>query len=156
MTIIAYKDGILAADGGMWNEGHEVATPFPKITRGSDGSLWAIAGKVHNAWFLRDWVERGMDHDQPPPFDHNDRDDYPNVIWVKPDGSMWAAHGEWRFAFLGRRGSDAAEGCWGEGNASAFCEGAMAAGLSAAEAVALTIRQHVWASGAVQVERAGG
>ena len=159
MTIIAFKSGVMAADSGMWNHGRVIKCGFPKITRGADESLWFMAGKAFNVFYLREWVLAGMDHGSPPVFmkDPDETDDYiSSVGWAKPDGSLWIAlSGIWRFSCLGLPGTDAAQGCWGEGNAATFCEGAMAAGLSAPEAVALTIRSHTWAHGDVQVERIG-
>lgn len=155
LTIIAYKDGILAADSGVWNANHVTHVPFPKITRGADGSLWAMAGKMSDAWSLRVWVLAGMDHDNPPIFDTDKDNDHPNLFMVKPDGGLWMLRAPWRFVFGGAQDQPAAQGCWGENDASTFCEGAMAAGLSAPDAVALTIRHHTYAHGEVQVEHAG-
>ena len=146
MTVIAYKNREMAADTGMWNGSREVPSPFPKITRGKDGSLWALTGKAHDSWFLREWVLAGMDADKPPAFEGKN-DDTPSVMLVKPDGTLWSAHGSWRFT------PSAGQGCWGYDDASHFCEGAMEAGLSAGEAVALTIKHHIYAGGEVHVER---
>jgi hypothetical protein len=148
MTIIAYKNSEMASDGGMWNGGREVPCPFPKITRGKDGSLWALTGKACDSWFLREWVLAGMDASVPPVFEGKD-DDTPSVILAKPDGTLWSARGSLRFCPTANRG------CWGAEDAAHFCEGAMEAGLAAGEAVALTIKHHLYAAGDVQLERVG-
>jgi hypothetical protein len=140
MTIIAYKNREMAADSSMW------PAPFPKITRGSDGSLWALTGKALDSWLLREWVLDGMDFTAPPTFEGKD-DDTPSIILAKPDGSLWSARGSWRFM------PTATQGCWGADDASNFCERAMEAGLSAGEAVSLTILHHDSAGGIAQVER---
>ena len=146
MTIIAYKDGVLAADSGTWSDGRCQRCAFPKITRGPDGSLWALTGKEADAWFLREWVLAGADEAKPPTFLEKG-DDAPCVILVRPDDRLWSIKFEWRATLTVQRG------CWGEPSAAHFCEGAMEAGLSAPEAVELTTRHHTYAMAPVQVER---
>lgn len=146
LTIIAYKDGEMAADCGMWNGTREVRVPFPKITRAADGSLWAASGKAQDAWFLREWVIAGADMGNLPEFIGKD-DERPSVIMAKSDGSLWSCQGELRLAPC------APVGCWGAGDASHFCEGALEAGLSAGDAVRLTIQHHLYAGIDVQIER---
>lgn len=148
MTIIAYKDNVMASDRGMWNGSREAPCSFPKITRGSDGSLWALTGKACDSWFLREWVLAGMDQEHPPEFE-GEGEDAASVILAKSDGSLWSSKGKWRFS------PTAKSGCWGISDASHFCEGAMEAGMSAPDAVALTIRHHLYAAGSPQIERVG-
>jgi hypothetical protein len=146
MTIIAYKSGEMAADSGMWNGGRVTIVPFPKITTAHDGSLWALTGKANDSWLLRTWILSGMPKDKLPDF-IGKGDDEPHIIQAKTDGTLWSSRGNLRFC------PTAEQGCWGEGDAAHFCEGAMEAGLSAGEAVSLTIKHHCYAHGEVQIER---
>ena len=148
MTIIAFKDGIMAADSVCWSGGRAQPVPFPKITRAPDGSLVALAGKLHDSWLLRKWVLAGMP-DEKPAFTGVGEDE-PYILMAKPDGSLWFSKANLDFA------PEPQPSCMGAGNASTFCEGAMEAGLSAYDAVKLTIRHHDGAGGEAQVERVCG
>lgn len=145
MTIVAYDGREMAADSGCWSGGREQTVPFPKITRAPDGSLLAASGKLADSWHTRQWTLAGMPSDAKPTFEGTG-DDEPYIIMVKPDGSCWFAKGSLSFT------PEPYPVCTGEGNASHFCEGAMAAGKSASEAIALTIKNHQSAAGPVQIE----
>lgn len=149
MTIIAYKDGVMAADSGCWSSGREQIVPFPKITRAPDGSLLGLAGKLHDSWLLRQWVLAGMPQDAKPEFKgrREPTDDEPYILMAKPDGSLWFATGDLVFA------PDPQPSATGAGPACNFCEGAMEAGMTAGDAVALAIRHFEGAGGTVQIEK---
>ena len=145
MTIIAFKSGVMAADGACWSNGLIQTVPFPKITRAPDGSLLGMAGKLHDSYLLSQWVRAGMPHDAKPEFRGKD-DDAPHILMAKPDGSLWFSLGDLVFS------PEPQPCCVGEGHASMFCEGCMEGGMSAADAVSATIRRHDSAGEPLQVE----
>lgn len=149
MTVIVYDGRELAADSGAWSSVSQQKVPFPKITRAPDGSLVAMAGKLSDAWWLREWVLSGMSPGTPPEFQGKD-DEAPYIALVKPDGTMWFAKGNVRFSPMPFPAAVGAE------TPCAFCEGAMAAGASAGEAVALAAVNCEAVLGPVQIERLVG
>ena len=145
MTVIACKDGVMAADSACWSNGLIQPVPRLKIIRTNDGALIAMAGKLHDSYLLRLWVEAGMPDTAKPAFRGKD-DDEPHILLAEPDGTLWFSTGDLVFA------PEPQPVCIGEAYAAQFCEGAMEAGFSAPEAVAATIKRHDSAAGSVQVE----
>jgi hypothetical protein len=144
MTVIAYKDGIMVADSGTWSEGIVYEVPFPKLTRSPSGCVLGLAGKLSDAWLLRQWVLGDMPKDHKPEFSGKDQEE-PAVLMARPDGSLWRSGGALRFC------PEPLPSCAGEITAASFVEGAMAAGASAEEAVRLAIQHNCWAAGTPQV-----
>jgi hypothetical protein len=144
MTIIAYKDGIMAADSACWSDGYTQEVPYPKLTRSPGGSVVGMAGHLGDAWLLREWVLAGMPEDRKPDFGGTE-EEQPDVMMAKGDGTLWFARGALRFSPVPQ------PKCIGGRAAANFVEGAIAAGASAEEAVRLAIQYHQWAGGSVQV-----
>lgn len=135
----------MVADGGDWNGGIVRQVAFPKITRAPDGSLWGATGSAGDCYLLREWVLAGCDMKAKPFFVGKD-DEQIGIVMAKPDGSLWGGA-----ASLALRPCPA-PAAYGAPSASCFCEGAMQAGLSASEAMRLTIENCEWAFGEMQVE----
>lgn len=140
MTVIACKDGWLAADtaswtGGIWVDGAE------KIRRLRDGSLAGCAGWKPEIEAALEWYLAEADPKERPAAP-SDKDAQPDILILKPDCSIWyiADHCRlWRSDFgIGTAGSH-----------HEFLYGAMLAGLGAKEAVALAIEHCQYARGKV-------
>ena len=58
LTVIAYRDGIMAADSGSFS-GCCVFPYARKLARGPDGTLYGIAGRLSEASFFLAWVDGG-------------------------------------------------------------------------------------------------
>lgn len=145
MTVIAYKDGVMAADSCSFRNGRRYAS-FPKIVRASDGSLAGVSGEMGNANAFKDWFLAG-ENGQSPKMEGGNDSDFGAVI-VRPDGAVWTTYGDGRLI----QSADPLE-AMGENVAAGFCEAAMLAGLSAEDAVRLTVEHCIYAAGDVQVER---
>lgn len=128
MTVIACKDGLMAADSGVWHG--EVWMPCKtKLRRLPDGSIVGAAGwkPVFEEWIS--WYEAGADPGKQPPAPKDDND--LDVIILNPDRTIWNMgfgklwRNEWPIAAAGSH--------------SEFVLGALLAGMSAPDAVALAI-----------------
>lgn len=146
MTVIAFKDGVMCADTHWFTSGQHGPVPSPKIVRAPDGSLWGMAGKLSDGWLLRQWVEAGADCAKPPKF-RGLGDEEPHILVARPDGTLWFCRGDMVLT------PELPVSVTGETTATTFCEGAMHGGLSAEDAVRLTIKHCIWVGGDVQVER---
>lgn len=144
MTVIAYKAGYMAADTCSFSGGIRYRAMHPKISKGTLG-LFGAAGRGSDCVLAHEWFLRGMQEVARPQFSE-DKDEPLAVIWVRPNGTVW--WGDHRLSW-----SQVPEpSVIGTGDAATFTEGAMHAGLSAADAVALAIKHCVWVGGGVQVE----
>ena len=143
MTIIAVKDGIMAADSFMFSGGVGFPSASPKITRGSLG-LIGMAGGTNDCWAVSQWWRRGCTDASPTLLKG---DDGIVGLILKLDGSVWY------FDDRLRPHPSIGPAAVGNNDAATFCEGALFAGLSAEEAVRLTIKHCAYAGGDVQVER---
>lgn len=141
MTIVAYKDGVMAADTAFWCgpviEGHAT-----KIRRLKNGALVGCSGDgTIYQWFF-DWIENhGAKSDREKP----DAGGFGALV-VTPDGEV-IRYGE-NCLPITLTGPFFAMGA-----GATFAMGAMAAGASAEEAVRLTIENTDTAAGNIQVER---
>lgn len=142
MTCIAYRDGLLAADSGVFHGDYCFVASARKVFRLGDGSLYAGSGLAALTAEVRDWLEAGMPAGaRPEP--EKDVTDF-GALWLRRDG-LWRINGDMRphrddvpFA--------------AEGSHTGFLCGAMAAGASAEEAVRLACRYGAWAREPVVVE----
>jgi ATP-dependent protease HslVU (ClpYQ) peptidase subunit len=143
MTTIAYRDGILAADGRV-SDGHLIITDTcKKISRLSDGSLFALAGDDVQELRLIEWLEDGEDGLPPQGKDFT-------AILVDTDGLLHT------FAGVGDRfvpWYDTAFAAFGSGADIAY--GAMEMGASAESAVRCAMRRNTTTGGEVQIEVPG-
>lgn len=142
MTVIAVKDGIMAADTQSWN-GNLKISQASKLLRCDIGICgftgWRPVIETAQAWLKRGgpW---GSDHQRPAAV--ADATDLQGVI-LRPDG-IWNL----TYKFDVYR-TDAVIDCCGAH--SEFLFGAMLAGASAEEAVRLAIRHCELAGGEVEV-----
>ena len=145
MTVIAYKNGVMAADSMACRDGRRLPVMRPKITRGKLGLLGG-SGRSDDLLHAANWFINGMYPDRHPNFS-DDKEDNLDLLWAKNDGSLWWA--DKRLLFVPRTDIYAI----GETTAAHFVEGAMFAGMEAAEAVGLAIEHCIWIGGIVQSER---
>lgn len=143
MTIIAYRDGVMAADSAIWSGGSIIAGHMRKIVRHPDGSLAAATGEASLlAWFL-ERIETGEILQSPP---KDETQEGFNGLLVRPNGDVYRCgvnmllypiNGPWQAV----------------GGPTAFLSGALAAGATAEEAVHLALKFTDGGGGDVQVER---
>lgn len=142
MTIIAYRDGILAADTAAWR-GDYISGFVRKTCRLLDGGLAAAAGASSiTEWFLAR-MEQARDLSSPP----TDPDDHGfGFLVIRPNGDVF--HGDLNMLMVPVKAD------WHVlGRSSGFTAGALAAGASAEDAVRLTLEWTDAGRGPVQVER---
>lgn len=154
MTIIAVKNGIMAADS-LCLRSH---TRIPmtegdkKIVRAPDGSLVGSCGSAVDCYALNQWAIAGMDFKAPPRFSYAapDHEDAVDWMWLKTDGSVWRGDACLNLHPVPSSSSLGAYPAW------AFADSAMYLGLSAEAAVRHAMRYCERIGGEVQVERVSG
>mgnify|MGYP001595236702 CR=1 FL=1 len=146
MTVIAVKDGIMAADTASWHSNVDRGARVSKIVHLPDGSLFGAAGWLPVIEQAREWLADGADPEKRPA--KAEADDLSGCL-MRPDGSLWSV--SFRFDIYPEPAGIDAQGAHNE-----FLYGAMLAGASAEEAVRLAIRHCTHAGGEVQVERLDG
>ena len=141
MTVIACRDGIMAADSGVY-QGDLHFGVTQKIRRLVDGSLVAACGSRPLIQEFHRWIMGGGGVDKPDAVE-------PEMfggLWLKCDGTIWRiTH---KFEVYDDPCAFAAEGM----NAN-FMLGAMAHGASAEQAVRLALKYSDGAWGDCQVEK---
>lgn len=137
MTTIAV-DGKSVAGDGMVTSGTTVCnTDFCKVHRLSDGRIAGIAGSAFNVIPFVEWLENGGDCPElSEGFD---------ALVLHPDGKCWAYNEKGRFI------PEPAPTAVGSGREIAI--GAMLAGASAREAVAIAATRDNGTGGAIVEER---
>ncbi len=141
MTVIVYKDGVMAADTGCFQESTIISTRETKIKRAPDGTLFACAGGVDDIERFAVWAMEGFN-----PSDRPSKTENFGALTVTPTGEI-VQYGPSFYAYR-PSGDWAVEGC-----ESAFLTAALLCGKTAAEAVQLAINHTVWAAGTVQEVR---
>ena len=144
MTVITYRDGVLASDSGAFM-GEAIVGAVVKIGRTRRGSLFGVAGDAGKNSLVRAFVE-ALEAGENPWASADDWGEAVSLI-VLPSG---------RFAVVCRenpifepiRAPFAAIGA-----AQEMAFGAMAAGADAAQAVRICIRHHTGAVGPIQTRR---
>ncbi len=140
MTVIVYRDGVMAADTGCFSGSVIVGTDEEKIIRLKDGSLLACAGSKDDIWQFRDWAEIGFDPAKRP----KDFDDF-GALHVTKDRKI-TKYSKSCHAYPAPTGCD-----WAiEGAGDDFLTALVLAGLSAQHAVQTAIESYAWAAGRVQ------
>jgi hypothetical protein len=142
MTVIAYKDGVMAADTML--SAHNSQSRAQKIVRLPDGGVAGGCGLWTRAYSVLSWLADGGDAgarkgDSPEPPNVADA----QVLIARPDGSLWLLEDE--FPAYPLRDAIASIGC---GSDAALM--AMTLGLSAVEAVSRVTRQDVLCGDPVQ------
>lgn len=138
MTTIAYRNGILAADGRS-TSGHLIVNDkTTKIHRLSDGALFALAGNdAYEAPMLHALEDGG-----PLPEYKFDNDGGFIAVLVEVDGTLKTYEGEGEFSFV-----TADFAAFGSG--ADFAYGAMEMGAGAEEAVTVACRRDKNSGGAI-------
>ena len=142
MTVIAYRDGIMAADGGTWSDSILCATDTRKIVR-LDGRLVACCGQRPDIEAFVIWLRSGAPSRDKPLLNAAKDGDFGAIV-ADADG-VWLADHSLR---LYRAAGDYHV----EGAHDGFLRGALAAGATAEQAVRLAVRHCAYAAGNVQVE----
>lgn len=140
MTAIAYRDGIMAADGAAYCNGTLLGI-CKKIARSPDGWLGAASGDSTNCYLFEKWMDACRE------FQLSTKGESFGAILVSPDREVFLIdhHDIMRPA---ETAPFYADGC-----ASDILIGAMAAGATAEEAVAIAIQWDNKCGGPIQVER---
>lgn len=144
MTIIAYKDGVMASDSVSDYGGILMPVVSPKIVKNKQGDLAGATGLAGDCQKFRDWFLGG---EKESPSFIGEEDDLIMGIVVRLNGTVWICDGE---LFLHMTETPIAIG-----SASLFCMGSMLSGFSAEDAVRLSIKYFAGLGGDVQIERIG-
>jgi hypothetical protein len=140
MTVIAYKDGIMAADTVTWCMDLVNNDVTMKIIRTPSGELVGCAGGVGVITEFQEWAMAGFPSCSKP----KGSDDFVALV-VSPDGKVSKYDGEMRRYDSGVVGFI--------GVHAEFLCGALAAGASAEQAVRLALTHCAYAGGEVQSMR---
>lgn len=144
MTVIAFKNGVMAADTML--SSHNSQARAQKIIRLPDGGVAGACGQWNRAYSgLKYLADGGSLEDRPTPrtLEGPPNIDGASLLVAKPDGSLWLIEDE--FPAFPIRDKVASIGC---GSDAALM--AMTLGLSAVEAVAKVTRQDVLCGDPVQ------
>jgi hypothetical protein len=147
MTIIAVSPGEMAADSFAFANyvGYPIAPGRKKIIRCEHG-LVGMAGNGPELQVVREWIERGMPWTDLPQLSDKEEDGI-GVLWLKTDGTLWHFNQKFRPYEVSIPWSI------GQEHASHMAEGAMLAGKTAGEALALVVPYCTHVGGPIQVER---
>ena len=137
MTVIAYRDGIMAADSGVWCGDILVGHNHEKITRLPDGALLGCCGLTPNIRAAIQWLAYGGD--KPDPVEEGEF------------GAILARRGLVEEVTHKMASYPLAGDIFCHGSHSEFMFGAMAAGASAEDAVRIAIQRCRYAAGDVHV-----
>ena len=98
MTVIVYRDGVMAADTGGDVAGavHRWAR---KLAKAADGTLYGVGGAASEAHELLAWVDAGCEGDMPKPRDTGDGSNSFIIMRAAPSAAVEIidAHGTERF-----------------------------------------------------------
>lgn len=145
MTVIVWKDGIMAADTAAWEDTICVTTDCHKIHRIRDGSLIGCCGEWGEIERFVRWMDAGQP-DPKPDFAQGDDDGFGALV-VSPLGRVTT----WTEKMV----EQVATGESGMviGTSHKYLMGMLLAGLSAEEAVALAIERCAYVGGHVESMR---
>lgn len=98
MTVVVYRDGVMAADTGCWlgDAAHGWAE---KVARAPDGRLFGCAGNAAQSEGFLEWVRAGAKGDAPLPDRVGERDSSFIVLVAHPNGmiEVKTAYGDERY-----------------------------------------------------------
>lgn len=128
MTLIAYRDGIMSADTGVWFG--DACMPWAeKLARAPDGmTLYGVAGDAAQGHTFLRWVDEGCQGEPPKPDWEKDRSSFTAMFVSK--------HAPGLVNIYGARGIEQYEAPYfaiGAGSEGALC--AMLLGATAAQAI---------------------
>jgi hypothetical protein len=142
MTIICYRDGIMAADSAAFSGSVRVSTSV-KIIRTRNGALFAAAGACSDTQAVGKWAQNDFEGD-PPALTHSEDGDFA-ALYVKPSGDVLRLYTS--LIPIPSYADFHAEGCCLE-----MATGAMGAGASAEEAVRVCLQYGQGVGTPIQVE----
>ena len=145
MTIICYRDGIMAADSGIYQDGLLVGLHTP-IVKVPGGSLTVAVGSPFDIHRYAQWVVVPTDENDEP-FVGAEQPGF-HALMVTPDKVIFTVDGTGATVEL-----DAPFATIGTGWKMAY--GAMAAGATAERAVQIAIEFHDGCHGPVQLAKVG-
>lgn len=139
MTVVVYRDGVMAADTAGWCGSVMTAEDQIKVRRSGD-VLIGCSGLCPQIELFHEWFSLGANVNSKPFC--NDEEGSFGALVVLADASLW------RYDYQLRRYP--AGGSWGvEGAHEEFCYALLIAGKSAVEVVGLAIKYCAWAGGRV-------
>ena len=157
MTIICIKDGVVAADSGSGSDGMRLSLTCNKLARSKDGAIGGAAGPAAYTMLFREWFSgstkelrqlRGPSSTCNLPIIKEDGDTY-FATWIEQDGSIFSLHSADLITF----GNSSDIETVGARICCAMAIGAMRAGASAEQAVAICIKYSDAAAGDVHSEK---
>jgi 20S proteasome alpha/beta subunit len=143
MTIIVYRDGVMASDSRITDNGI-VRGSVSKIFRAPDGTLVGASGEHGAARRFERWFHAQRPEEIPLEFDPKTEPGMFAAIVVRPDRSTWLVDHRGTFFPI-----EADFICEGSGREIAM--GACAMGAAAVEAVLIAIQYDTGCGGEVQV-----
>lgn len=141
MTVVVIKDNVMAADSMAFTGSLRMPASRPKVHRRDDGALIGLAGNTGNCDAAREWFLAG-EGDQHPPL-KPDEDGALAMLILRPDGRAYRANDGFRLYEIPPIYAIGYE------TSATLAMGAMYAGATAREAVALAIKHTVWVGGEV-------
>jgi hypothetical protein len=144
MTILAYRDGVLAADSACTDRGIHIGT-VRKLGRAQDGSVFGAAGRIGHCKRFLDWAEAGMEGALD--IKENEDEGFSGLV-IRPDRTVWCVDTSGAMTQLHTAFA-------ADGGAMKLALGAMAAGATAVEAVSIACGLDTDCRGPVQVEHVG-
>jgi hypothetical protein len=142
MTVIAYRDGVMAADSLVGNNEGLIVGDIAKLARREDGSLAGCAGHAGDVAGFRDWFLAGSKGS----WQAIDKDHGFAAIIVSPQGQVTLVD-------QNGRGYRVEAPFYARGVGAELACGAMAMGARADQAVEVACRYSVYCGGNVEVER---
>lgn len=139
MTVIAYRNGIMASDSRLTNGDQIVPGGYSKIRRLEDGTLIGGCGDVVAIEALFEWAVG--DRKVKPPKVCRDAD----MIMVSPDGTITQMEGRYPYSVRDTGGY------YAQGSGGDVALGAMHHGASAVDAVKAAIAHNAACGGEVQM-----
>ena len=143
MTVIAFRDGKLAADTAMY-VGDTLRGYMQKIVRGPDGTLAGGCGAVSSCCRFLAWIQAG----EPEAFEPEPEESFGALV-VRPGGATFCVDSTGHLTPFDGHGYAAS------GSGADVALGAMHAGASAEDAVRASIEWNAYCGGTVQVEVLG-
>ena len=144
MTTIAYRDGVMAADGRVTDGQLVVTDECKKIRKLSDGALFALCGDDYLEEAIVEWLEACEPETVPP----TGKDFTAILVDTSGNLSTYSGVGERFLPWY-----DVKFAAFGSGGELAY--GAMEMGATADQAVAVAIRRNTHSGGLIQVETPG-
>jgi ATP-dependent protease HslVU (ClpYQ) peptidase subunit len=144
LTTIVYRDGVMAADGRVTVGQLIVTDRCKKITKLSDGALFALAGEDQLEKPIIEWLEEAEGGVAPP----QGKDFSAILVDTQGNLSVFTGSGD-RFVPW----DDIEYAAFGSGADVAY--GALEMGATADQAVAASIKRDVNSGGSIQVETLG-